>query len=245
MNYKKIISALVFSNVFMQAGVPEREPFFKNPIIQKLDCMKIGSVTIGIDGKTIHDVLWLISEIRIIQTGVKDSKNKIIEKRYQFNNEWCALHDLVVQEELIEQRLAQEYQLLKEQYQEDSLMLKKAVTTVDSAYAAQKQELNTALDHAKQDFIKKTEIFVQQIRLFKELVVQLIDEWAQRRNRPDSFLKKWGSIIKDEHEYFFAHLTQCKDVDIFLSDLKTFLIDLVYSCPKGIQEFKEKYAIKK
>lgn len=41
----------------------EHEPFFESEFIQHVDAVKVGTITIGIDGATIHDMLWIIATI--------------------------------------------------------------------------------------------------------------------------------------------------------------------------------------
>ncbi len=85
----------------------QQEIFFKNPVIHKLDGIKLGSASIGIDGPTIHDMLWLIKQMKIMVQGTAD-RNSPVVKKYEFEGKSYTLGELVKLEDTLtpEQRAA-------------------------------------------------------------------------------------------------------------------------------------------
>ncbi len=72
----------------------EKEAFFKNPLIHTLDAPRFGGTTIGIDGPTIHDMLWLIKEMKIMVQGTAERNSQMVRK-YQFEGKSYTLGELV------------------------------------------------------------------------------------------------------------------------------------------------------
>src|SRR5258708_30297358 len=108
---KKLAIALLFHLPLVAHTIDRTaqkfEPFFENEIVRKLDGAKIGTATYGIDGPTIHDMLWLIDQMNGIVMGHKDDKGVLV-KRYQFENEPCCLHDLFTIEKSLSEKAATE-----------------------------------------------------------------------------------------------------------------------------------------
>lgn len=111
-------------------------------------------------------------------------------------------------------------------------------------------ELESALDNpkilklqlaqAKHDFIEITQAFVKDIRTAKKLILSLMVEFCERRNRPDSLILSWAKTNGGNEEHVFDQvITSFKVYDIFLSDLTLFLKDLINSCPKARQQYQE------
>lgn len=190
----------------------EHKPFFIGGMIEQLDCIHLGHITMGITGTTIHDLLYLIRQIDMIQKGIKNPQTKELVKKYTLSNQRYGLHDLALMEKQL-----------------------------NSGLNPLQQEL---LETIKDEFLGKTKVFIAQIRLLKKYVVELIDEWCERRNRADSFLLRWNSQTSNEEEEFHIHVRSFVKLDQFLSDLRLFLTDLIHSCPKAWQDFlanKDKY----
>ena len=103
-------------------------------------------------------------------------------------------------------------------------------------------QLIATLEFAKHDFIKTTEPFIKGIEPAKKLLLSLIDEFCQRRNRLDSVILSWTHAQSGSEAKVFNHEIQnFAKFDIFLSDLTLFLKDLIHSCPKAREQYKEWY----
>lgn len=102
--------------------------------------------------------------------------------------------------------------------------------------------LSDALAISKQDFIETTKHFMKGIEPAKRLMMSLITEFCERRNRPDSVILDWANAKNGNEDEIFNHaIRSFKDFELFLSDLTFFLKDLVHSCPKAREQYKEWY----
>lgn len=223
----------------------KREPFFKNDLVSKLDCWKIGSAVVGIDGPTIYDMLWLVNEINFVEIGRKNPKTQEFEKKYTFNDHHICLHDLVVAEEALQVEFEQRKEHIRTQNAGNLDVCAQELVALDKEFAAKNADLQKTLIIIKSDFLSKTLGFMKQIRLLKAFVCELIDEWCMRRDHNDSFLREWSRMDTNEKEEFNIHMDSAKKLELFLTHLKGFLVDLIYSCPNAYQEFldnKEIYA---
>ena len=106
--------------------------------------------------------------------------------------------------------------------------------------------LSAVLEVAKQDFIQSNQHFFKNIEPVKKLLLSLIQEFCERRNRNDSLLLTWTQARNgQEAKVFQKAICSFKDFDIFLQDLTYFLKDLVNSCPKAREQYKEWYKTNK
>lgn len=104
------------------------------------------------------------------------------------------------------------------------------------------EQLKQLLITAKHDFIKTTKPFMSDIEPAKRLILALIHEFCERRNRQDSVILSWSSAKPgQETKSFNASVKSFNELDIFLTDLILFLKDLVNSCPKAREQYKEWY----
>jgi hypothetical protein len=256
-----IIAFFIFITAFIatpsfHANTPT--PFFENKIIKSLDAMDVGfGVTVGIDGKTIHDMLWLIDNINIIVRGHKDPITKQLSPKYVYKEQDPATHifmnapstlfDLVHEEELLSpQALAETKEALAKKYTNKNLF-EKQWEEVEAIHAQKNNLLQKKIAYVRTDFLNITHIFMQQMHLLEKLVAQLINEWCERSNRQNSFFKKWYMRDKSEDEivFFHKHMTSPKELILFMGDLKDFLTKLIHSCPRAWAEFlknKDQYA---
>lgn len=102
--------------------------------------------------------------------------------------------------------------------------------------------LKHALEISKQDFIDTTRHFMKGIEPAKRLMMSLIKEFCERRNRLDSVILDWANAKNgNEDEIFNNAIRTFADFELFLSDLTFFLKDLVNSCPKAREQYKEWY----
>lgn len=185
------------------------ESFFHNEIILKLDAPKLGTVTYGIDGPTIHDILWLLQMMNDMVLGHKDAQNKTI-KKYQLDSQPCTLLELYKAEKK-ELKLRRPDKLL---------------------------EIQKTLAVIKKDFEQTTTPFMMQVRIFKDLICELIREWCTRTKREDSFLLTWHGAKDDEFAIFHKEINSAEDMFQLMADLKDFLTKLVHSCPRAYAEFE-------
>lgn len=111
------------------------------------------------------------------------------------------------------------------------------------AVLAKKTELEEKLTQAKAYFIVQSHEFIQSGRGAKNIITVLIQEFCQKRNRPDSLLLDWAKT-KEGHEttMFEQQITSFTDYYHFCTDLVNFLHDLTHSCPKAEAQFKDRVA---
>jgi hypothetical protein len=101
-------------------------------------------------------------------------------------------------------------------------------------------ELTPLLVQAKHDFIEATQAFAKNIKTAKKLVLSLMTEFCERRNRPNSLILSWAKTNGGNEEHVFNQvITSFKVYDVFLDDLTLFLKDLINSCPKARQQYQE------
>lgn len=102
-------------------------------------------------------------------------------------------------------------------------------------------ELNVLLSQSKKDFEDLVGQFIGQAKGTKAFLVTLIEESCYRRNRKNSILLTWASSA-EEHEtvIFHTEVQSFRGLAEFCQDLENFLEDLMYSCPKAMDQFKKK-----
>ncbi len=222
------------------------EPLFINyHKLQVVVCMRVteGGKPFGIEGKTVEQILWLRNEIKKIM-GIP-LRNQI-EKRYSLKGQECTLTNLVAEEEKLNLTFAEKEKAIIEKYNasHDEKAYQQELIEWQREYDIEKILINAELKKAIATFLLSTEVFVAQIRLFKGLVCELIDLWCQHNNRPDSFLRQWTSMEANENEELKKNMDTCAKLHVFLTDLNSFLLDLVESCPRAFKDYKERIANK-
>lgn len=106
-----------------------------------------------------------------------------------------------------------------------------------------KAALEEVLTRAKADFIVQSNEFIENGRGAKNIMIVLIQEDCQKRNRSDSFLLDWAKTKEgQESTTFERHIKSFNDYYYFLTDLVNFLFDLMHSCPKAEAQFKDRVA---
>lgn len=126
------------------------------------------------------------------------------------------------------------------QFQGQWCSLKKLVN-IEEAHEKGYLPLKSVLVIAQNDFEASTKAYLAQAKGAQYLMTQLIKEFCEKRHVTHSILLQWGKSGESEHESFTRTVTTFKVFDQFCTDLVTFLADLQYSCPKGMQQYKEKY----
>jgi hypothetical protein len=102
-------------------------------------------------------------------------------------------------------------------------------------------ELNALLIDAKKSFEELVAQFIGQASGTKSFLVILIEESCYRRNRKNSLLLTWATS-PEEHEtvIFHTEVQSFRALNDFCQDLTNFLEDLMFSCPKAMDQFKKK-----
>lgn len=102
-------------------------------------------------------------------------------------------------------------------------------------------ELNALLIEAKKSFEEMVGQFIGQASGTKSFLVILIEESCYRRSRKNSLLLTWAGS-QEEHEtvIFHTEIQSFRALSDFCHDLNNFLEDLMYSCPKAMDQFKKK-----
>lgn len=215
------------------------EPFFENEIIHKLDCAKIGTATYGIDGPTIHDMLWLIDRMNAIVIGDK-KETGIIHKKYTFEGEPCTLHDLfIIEKSLQDKAMAEKRAALLKTCRGETALFKQRWEEIEQARVRRQELVTKTLEIIRKDFEKTVTPFMMQVGIFKGLICDLIKEWTDRTHREGSFLLTWHQADHDVFKLFHNEMTSAHKMLQFLADLKDFLTKLIHSCPRAWKDFFE------
>lgn len=217
-----------FSFVFYSQA--DHQPIELNSkIIHALD-----GITRIIDGNTIKTQYTILSETANLQFG-KINEYKKREGFLGFGNGKKNIKQLVIEETKLENELKAFNLTPKDVFNAKALpnLPQNLIETING--------LNAAFMEAKEYFKHATFPFIDQVKHFKHLVVQLMEDWSKKRNRPDSIILRWAETAGNEEEVYHKHLTTLKIFDIFLNDLNSFLRDLIYNCPKAKKQFEEWY----
>lgn len=106
-----------------------------------------------------------------------------------------------------------------------------------------KAALQEILTRAKADFVVHSNEFIENGRGSKNIMIVLIQECCQKRNRLDSFLLEWAKTKEGQESTMFERqIKSFTDYHHFLVDLVNFLLDLSHSCPKAEAQFKDRVA---
>jgi hypothetical protein len=102
-------------------------------------------------------------------------------------------------------------------------------------------ELQSILRQAKDEFVIFMQPFLDNIHeMPRHTTHALMREWADIHNRHDSLIFEWSKFRQlADDEIFNQRITTFKEVDQFCSDLRSFLDDLIKSCPVAYQQYKD------
>lgn len=178
-----------------------------NKRIHNFDDKKIGSLSVGIDGGLIHDMLWVIDTIESIKHGSKRHNTERTSKKYEFHGNWYSLDELVALEQV------------NEEEEEEEAMLE--------TLAEIKADFNDIVTH-----------FMQQL-IVKNVICNAVKEWCEKSDRPKSMLKHWAKSSREEFKDVYLSIKSARSLDEFLTDLQSFLVDVIESCPRAWEEFLE------
>lgn len=105
-------------------------------------------------------------------------------------------------------------------------------------------KLKECLKKAKNAYIKLTENIRKRIGKVRKVFGEIIKESCDKRNikLEDSLLLEWADIKINEEFVFYNKIKTFKDLDIFLLQFYNFLGDMVFSCPKGYEQYKKEFS---
>ena len=108
---------------------------------------------------------------------------------------------------------------------------------------AKKAQMQILLAQAKENFSVQLAEFVESGRGAKKILIELIQEECLKRNRPNSFLLEWAKTKEGtESTMFDEQVKTFNDYYHFCTDLANFLLDLIHSCPKAENQFRDRVA---
>ena len=165
----------------------------------------------AMDGAAIWDIERVRYSIRIMEMGKKDKKSKSYVGQFEFEGKKVTLKELA------------EIEVEAEKNKD----LEKI------------QSLKPILNEAIERFIKSTVEFLEKSKDTKHLVIKLMEESCQRRNRMNSTILTWAETDGNEEAMFKKNVTSIQALNTFFKDLSDFLGDLIVSCPKGYAQFKK------
>lgn len=115
--------------------------------------------------------------------------------------------------------------------------------SLEKKHIEMRLSLQEILTHAKADFIVQSSEFIESGRGAKNIMIVLIQEDCQKRNRPNSLLLEWAQTKEGQESTMFERqIKSFGDYYYFLTDLVNFLSDLTHSCPKAEMQFKDRVA---
>jgi|GEM_PF-5386951 len=108
---------------------------------------------------------------------------------------------------------------------------------------ADQEELKQTRDNAITLFEKFSEPHLKEAQASRHFTVKIIAKWLEQRGRPQSHLGEWSRhSAAEERALFRKEMVTFKKIDEFCDDLTLFLLDLIYSCDKSYQKYREKKA---
>ena len=104
-------------------------------------------------------------------------------------------------------------------------------------------ELQKVLAQVKADFLAISKEFESAVRGSKNIMTVLIEESCEKRGRFDSLLLEWSQANDETEDAIFnKKVNTFQAFDQFGVDLMNFFSDLISSCPKAQQQFKDRLA---
>jgi hypothetical protein len=107
--------------------------------------------------------------------------------------------------------------------------------------AVKKAHMQKLIIDAKENFSTLLSEFIESGRGAKKILIELIQEDCLKRNRNDSLLLDWAKTKEgSESTMFDEQITSFNDFYHFCTDLANFLLDVIHSCPKAENQFKDR-----
>ncbi len=173
---------------------------------------------IFINGERVKEMLWVRKELVNRLDGHKTRNAAVRLGHYNFEDRTYTLKELVVLEK----------EIIKEANPDRLKTFKELFETV------------------LEEFIKISNPFMEPISKMKALVLPLIKESCEKRERLDSYLLQWGEVKKgDEIKMIREQITTFAQIELFCDDLVNYLQDILNSSPKAVAQFKHEYLGKK
>lgn len=201
---KYLLLAVVILNNQIFLADKDKPIKLENPLLRISDGAK-GMI----DVSAIYKMSILCKKTNIFQYGTIDKKTKERKPQHEFQSKLYTLEELVE----IEEKLRQEKNNNTQEYRQKV------------------EELNILKKKLKDEMMSILEPFLIDARGAYSLMVALIQESCQKRNRPDSEMLKWDP--KNERVSFDNRITSIKKLSEFCKDLVNLQKDIVYSCPKA------------
>ncbi|MCF7900507.1 hypothetical protein K9K77_03285 [Candidatus Babeliales bacterium] len=165
----------------------------------------------AIDENALLDSLQTRNFINKLLKGTPDAKTKTYIKDYTLDGKKVSLNDLV--------KIEQE--AIKQNPNNPALS----------------DEFKACLSKMKLDFKIFTKPLLDNAEEARETNMKLIKQWAHLAGRLKSLLLHWGAIDEDAT----LKAASAEEFHDFCVDLKEFLHDLMYSCPKAREFFKKAF----
>lgn len=164
----------------------------------------------GMDGKNVSMMVHIMQETSGMLHG--DLENNQLIGRYMFEGKQYSIHGL--------KRLEGAKKI--------------------QADPALKTKLNNLFAEIREDFLVMVKPFLYQAQGAKQITLKLMEEWAENRNRADSFMLSWNHQPEgSELEIFRLEVTSFAQLELFCKDLLSFLDDLISSCPRGWHQYEQ------
>lgn len=202
-----LLAVVIFNNKILLA---DKLMKLENQLLHKVDGVK-GMM----DETAIYKMSVLCKKTNIFQYGKIDKKTKDRNPQHEFQSNLYTLKELVEIEE--------------------KLKLEKNINSQE--YKQKVEELNILKEKLKDEMMSILKPFLIDARGSYALMVALIQESCQKRNRPDSEMLKWDP--KNEEVSFKKRITSLKSLDTFCTDLVNLQKDIVYSCPKATSMYEK------
>jgi hypothetical protein len=97
------------------------------------------------------------------------------------------------------------------------------------------------LEQAYIAFESISDPYLEQAKAAKPLMIQLIKDWSNLRSKPHSHLLGWSHTDGNEKELFKKNVNTAAKLLDFCEDLRIFMFDLMHTCEKSLNDFKETY----
>ncbi len=94
---------------------------------------------------------------------------------------------------------------------------------------------NKCLHEIKEEFLKFTAPLLSEAEVTRNTTLLIVKEWCKKADREKSIMLNWGKA--DHEKLLFA--SSARTFRRFCRDLKNFLHDLMFNCPKGRELFKK------
>lgn len=131
----------------------------------------------------------------------------------------------------------------KECYYKEHFYSLRELAALEDRPDADKDGLQKTLNEAITLFEKFSEPYAKEGQAGKQFSIKIIAKWIEQRGRHDSHLSDWSkNTIADERVLFRKEIVSFKKFSQFCDDLTLFLLDLIYSCDKSYQKYREKKA---